>query len=493
MSRNGMDRRKFLKGVASTAAVAALPVVWPGRRARARGSSPPRARNVLLLLADQHRQEMLGHRGMQYALTPAIDRLARTGTTFENAFCQSPLCVPGRTSLLLGRWVHSHGVTSNQHLAPPQLPSFPQVLREHGFVTACYGKLHVPGRSELDWDFLDEFLDRERPVVPEGGIILGNLLQGGQPLGQPAPFGDEFHADWLAKEASIEFLRRHRDDSWFLQCSFEKPHPAFQPPRRHWDRVDRARLEIPRYPKDDLDDVSPLARQAMTSTGLENVTDEELLDAMQGYLGNIAFVDELFGEVLETLESLGLADDTVVLYTADSGEMLGAHHLWKKFAFFDEAVRVPLSIRWPGHVAGGRIVSALVAHADLCPTILDLAGVPVPATVQGTSLVPFLLGEADGPGRAWVGSELGNRAMHRGPRWKLVENGPDEEPELYDLETDPREVTNVAARPENAERRRELRAELADWLTRDVVEPTGTTAPRKPGHRERNSRPGRTR
>lgn len=462
-------RRSFLRTLAGAAAwpavapLTALAAAPPVRRAR--------PANVLLLMTDQHRYDAIGCAGNPVVHTPRLDALAASGTVLGAAYCQSPVCGAGRNSILLGRYPHSHGVFLSIHYSDRSLPSFPQVLRGSGYRTACFGKLHVHGRDDLDWDVVESGRRRKPPVGANGVEPLGMTLRGGRPLGQPAPFEDEAHLEWWVKERTIEFLRTNRDAPWFVQCSFGKPHPPFQPPARLWNAVDRDRIVIPHYPEDDLDDANPTGWDMMGTRDLRNPSESDILDAMQGYYGNVAFCDEMFGEVLDELDRLGLRDDTLVLFTGDSGEMLYAHRLWTKLSLFDEAVRVPLVVSWPGRLPeGGARDDTFVEHIDLFPTILEALDLPVPPSVQGVSLLPFLAGERE-THRDFARSEYGDKlTMHVDHDFKFIDNGDRVPPELYDRRRDPREITNIASDPQHASYVEEMTATLRGWKTRDVVE-----------------------
>jgi choline-sulfatase len=469
-----ISRRTFLKGV--SAAAGSLSLAGASACAGSPISRKKRLPNILFLMCDQQRHDALAASGKCPAPTPHFDDLAARGTLFERAYCQSPLCIPGRNSILLGRYAHSHGAVSNQHESSRELPSFPQVLRQNGYTTACIGKLHIQNRNDLDWDFLRWTENWKRPESRTGRPVLGVVLRGDAPLGQPAPFSDEEHPEWRVKESALGFLRDHRDGPWLLLCSFHKPHPPFQPPPRHWEKIDRRALAIPRYPPGDLDDVNPVHWEMMVSRKLDFATDDDVLDAMQCYYGNVAYCDELFGEILDALDRLGLRAHTLVVHTSDSGELLYAHRLWAKFTLFEEAVRVPLIVSFPEKLSVNQRSDALVEHVDLFPTFLEIAGIRQPETVQGRSLVPLLTGETTSH-RDVVHCEYGTEIVMRADsRFKLIENGPSSGPELYDLAADPREIENLAAKPEHAERVETWRAELAEWKARDIVT---TKIPRK--------------
>jgi arylsulfatase A-like enzyme len=282
--------------------------------------------------------------------------------------------------------------------------------------------------------------------------------------------------EWRAKEGAIAFMREQRDRPWVIQCSMNKPHPAFQPPKSYWDKIDRSKLEVPRYPEDDLEDVHPRLWEGMVGRDLEDLTDEQVRDAMQGYYGNVAFADAMMGEVVAALDDLRLRDDTLIVYTADHGEMLYHHRLWTKFCFFDASVRVPLIFSLPGVAPAGRETSALVEHIDLFPTFMELLGLETPAEVQGRSFVSTLTGDSDRHRDAvrsehYFKGDNGRVAtlMHFDGRFKTIDNGPDFPPELYDLESDPREITSLPQKRKHKKRVETTVADLREWVQQDAV------------------------
>ena len=491
------SRRRFLKSVGSTSLGGILSAV-AGRFAH--GQTQVRPRNILLLMCDQLRFDGTGYAGNRFAVTPILDRLAGSGVVFSRTYCQNPLCVPARTSLLLGRYCRSTGVLANQDLPYREQISFTQVLRKAGFKTACFGKLHVQDRNDLDWDVVDDFrpsragargarrgrrgrgaaANTSEPEAPAGTI----------PVGRPATFDEELHPELHDMRHTIAFMEENREEPWFIQCSFRKPHPPFLPPQRQWDRIDRSSLVVPRYLDDDLDDVNPsLWQRPNGESRARELDDEVVLDAMQGYYACLAYCDELFGQVLGVLDHLDLREDTLVVFTSDHGEMLYDHRRWSKSNFFEQSVHVPLILSWPGQLEAGQS-DALTEHVDLFPTFMDLLGLETPDSVQGRSLAPVLRGEM-ASNRDLVHSEVRRGiAMQFDGRWKFIHNGDGAEHELYDLQEDPREITNLAMNPEYSEKVEELAAELSAWKQQDAV-PRRATG--RGGGRGRRGRRGRGR
>lgn len=448
--------------------------------------------NLLFLMCDQYRPDAFRRFGDANAITPVLDSLAASGVSFRQTYCSTPICVASRNSILTGRYSHSTGVVSNGYRANRKQLSFAQVLRAKGYKTACFGKLHTPGRADLDWDVYDEGRERPKGNVPEGAVLLetGLSTDGRVPIGAPDPYPEEETMEWRAKENTIAFMKENRDRPWLLQCSFKKPHPPFQPPTRCWDMIDRSRLAVPRYPENNLADANPRYWESMKRRGMDHLTDEQVRDGMQGYYGNIAFCDQLFGEVLKTVDDLGIRENTLLIFTADHGEMLHDHGLWTKMVFFDPAVRVPLFMRLPGVLPAGRQTKGLVEHVDLFPTIMDLLGFETPPSVQGRSLVPLATAKTE-KHRAVARSEFPNVGKSRrggydptmmqfDGRYKLVDNGPDIVPELYDTKTDPHETANLSRRADQRERVQRMLAELRAWVKKDAV----PLQPRKGGGEE---------
>jgi len=471
------SRRTFVKAAAGIAA-AGVCGSWIGKAlATARGNTPL---NVLFLMCDQHRPDAIGKYGDPYALTPAMDSLVADGMGLRQTYCQGPICVASRNSILTGRYVHSTGVLSNGYKANRSQISFAQVLRKQGYKTACFGKLHTPGREDLDWDVYVEGSHYPPGKVPPGGVLLESGLnaQNGNRIGAPYPFDENTTLEWRAKEDTIAFMKANISRPWLIQCSCKRPHPPFQPPKKYWDMIDRSRLQVPHSPPGDLKDCNPRYLESLRHRGMENLTDEQVRDGMQGYYGNLAFADAMFAQVLKALDDLGLRQNTLVIYTADHGEMLYEHRLWTKMVFFDPSVRVPLIVRLPEVVAAGKQSTALVESIDLFPTIMEFLGKPTPASVQGRSLAGLLTGKTD-QHRTVVRSEFPNGKSRSGGyeptmmqfdgRFKVVDNGPDLPPELYDHSTDPHEYANLHDRPEHKERLGKTIAELRAWVKQDVA------------------------
>jgi choline-sulfatase len=451
---------------------------------RARGDSR-KPLNILLLMCDQYRPDALSKFGDANALTSNLDSLASAGVSFRQTYCQVPICVGSRNCLLTGRYAHSTGVVTNGCLANPDQVSFAQHLRSKGYLTACFGKLHTPGREKQDWEILNsDGKDAAGDLRTDDQRLLPMFFHtdGKLPLGSPYPLDEKDTQEWRAAEDTINFLSEKHDRPWLVQCSLIKPHPPFQPPRKYWDMVDRSKLQVSghKYPADDLAHGNPRYWKPMQRRGLDHLTDDQILDAMQGYYGSIAFDNNLFGKVLHQLDASGQQNNTLVIFTADHGEMLDDHRLWTKMVFFDSSVRIPLIMHLPGVIEGGKQTSALVEHIDLFPTMMDVLGLNTPAGVQGKSFIKLAKGQTSHH-RDVVHSEFPNVPMYKPDgsynpsimrfdgRYKIVDNGDAIAPELYDLNTDHLETQNLAIEPAYKDRTHTMLAELREWAKQDMV------------------------
>ncbi|MBT3278029.1 MAG: sulfatase-like hydrolase/transferase [Phycisphaerales bacterium] len=487
-----MQRREFLHATAITTLAGSALL----RAAQPKAARPQKPMNILLLMTDQHRPDALSGCGDPLAKTPALDKLAAEGATMREAYCQFPLCVPSRSSILLGRYVHSINTWSNSASPIKGMVSLPQHLRKQGYKTACIGKLHVHRDTKTDWDLswsAKEFspakkLAKDKKTMkfrtldyPQLGLRLDKKYAR---YGAPSPYVEKGHMEFAVKDKTIEFLRKNKANPFFVQCSFLKPHAPFQPPKKYWDLYKDVKIPIPKAIEEDNADMHPYLQTRGESWGVSTPTNDEIRDAIRGYYGCVAFCDAMFKEVLDELERLGLAENTLVIYTSDHGEMLWDHGLWHKNCFFDQSVRVPLIMRLPGVVNKGVSSKALVELIDLCPTVLDLAGLQPLKGQQGKSLRALLAGKTK-THRDAVFSEVlywghGKMSMIYDGRHKLIAPiGKEGFEELYDRKVDPGEWTNAVAEADKADVLAVLRKKL-DALNKLDVRTGNEGNPPKP-------------
>ncbi len=449
---------------------------------RTRSSMTAKRRPHLLFIGlDQLRYDCVGYAGLAPVHTPHIDRLARQGLWFSHAFTPIPTCCPARQSLLSGQWPETHGGLWNYDnflpVPPFVAPTWTEALRASGYQMAYIGKWHAhPTKTPIDFGYetyrdADDYdawrIDQGLPdYETEGGRWLGGL--------DPAPTAAS-RTHWLADHAidQLTTFARH-SQPWHLRLDLVEPHLPCHPTQAFLDLYDPATIAPwGNYP--DALETKPYAqRQLKLTWGIEDYTWDDWVPLVHRYWAIISQIDDAVGRVLAHLDALGVAGDTVVIFTSDHGDACGSHGLIDKhFTMYDEIVRVPLIVRWPGHVAPGSQCDAFVNHAlDLAALCWTWATGAVPASVQGRSLGSLLQGQTPDDWRTaafatYNGQQFGlyNQRMIRTRRWKYIWNLTDVD-ELYDLAADPYERINSIAEPGHAEVLQTLRLHLLDHLER---------------------------
>jgi len=437
------------------------------------------SQNILLIHSDQHRFDCLGVNGHPFVRTPNIDRLAAEGINFTQAHCPIPLCVPARNSLMYGQWPVQHLCICNDGSeaprgAKPSLPSFVDALGAAGYYLGYVGKWHV------DFERGPEELGYTR-YVSEGDYPAWRRTQAlprkpskADWRGQVDPYirPDQSRLGWGA-DRTLEMLEQCASDgsSFFIRWDPSEPHLANIVPEPYASMYPPG--DIPPWPSfpDSLVNKPYAHAQQVRNWQVEDWTWEDWSPIVGRYLGEITLLDAQIGRLLDGLERLGLAEDTLVVYTCDHGGMCGGHGMMDKHnVMYDAVVRVPLVARWPARIPAGRSSDAFVCNAlDLASTFCEVAGAPVPDTFVGLSLLPLFEGAEDN-GRQDIlsmyhGNQFGlySERMVRDRRWKYVWN-PTARDELYDLETDPGELTNLATSPEHRGELARLRGRLIAWM-----------------------------
>ncbi len=430
--------------------------------------------NILVITSDQQRWDTLGCYGNPHVKTPVLDELARRGVRFEYCYAPNPVCAPTRASMYTGRYPQAHRLYANGQDLPDDEVLFTRLLADAGYDCGLIGKLHLGachrGRVEPrrddgyrvyewahhpgdDWGDANAWWRwlKQQPPAPERPEPPYPIAFGG--VGEPV----ERHFSHWAADRTIEFIRTARRP-FFAWMSLFDPHFPFDPPLEYLQMYDPSQVPPPKYRPGELDS-KPWYHKAghlktwRNAKGFVEFSEEELRGMVAAYWAMCSHIDYEVGRVLEALEDLGLADSTLVIYTSDHGDMLGDHGLlWKGPYFYEGAVRVPLLMRWPGELPEGYVASDGFANlVHFAPTILEAAGVEVPAFMQGRSLLPAARGRAWAlPQQTisiWRESFLpGNppiyATMLRTMRYKLVVNHFGMDGELYDLREDPDEFEN---------------------------------------------------
>jgi choline-sulfatase len=451
-----MRRREFVK-----AAGAALAARTPRR-------------NVLFLMSDQHQREASGCYGSKEARTPNIDRLAASAVRFDRAYCQAPVCVPARGSLITGLYPHAHGARILADALPDEARTVAHFFRERGYATAAIGKMHFVDESRRHgFDHRLYEADFARTLTKEE---IGRLRrdQGGAGAvdGRSSQLPARFFQDNYYAEETVKFLRENRNRPFCLWSSFFMPHTPLVPMRQFWDLYDSAKPTPPPRRADALASCFEGHLIRARERGWYDQPEAALRRSLAGYYGNVSQMDGCVGRVYDALRELGLEKNTVVVYTSDHGEMAGAHRMWTKHNMFEQSVAVPLLIATPDQAGAGTARRELVEHVDLLPTLAELCGYAAPKGIHGRSLAPLVANRRYAQ-REFAYSEYyfchnvftrDDRYVGRPPilmvrtdRWKLnyLSWG---RCELYDMQADPGEFRNLIDEAGNAGLVRELTA-----------------------------------
>jgi len=442
-------------------------------------------RNILVVMADQLTPFALGCYGSPVAKTPHIDRLAAEGLRFDAAYCNSPLCTPGRYAFMTGRYVSRFGGYDNAAYLPSTVPTFAHYLRLMGYRTGLAGKMHFVGPDQLhgfeerfttdvypadfgwvpDWTRPDERIDlwyhNMSSVKQAGPAAITNQLA----------YDDEVGA--AALRALYDYARAGDERPFCLVASFIHPHDPYAARQGFWDLYEGVEIPLPRVPRPAAADNDPhsLRLEKVIALDAVEITDDEIRAARRAYLANVSYVDDWLGRLRAALEVCGLAEDTAIVFLSDHGDMLGERGLWYKMSFFEWSLRIPVILWAPGRVTPAA-VAAPVSQVDVLPTLTRLAGeatgAPVPAPVDpldGRDLIARAEDAGGGAEGRVVAEYLAEGTgqpmlMIRRGSWKYT-CCPGDPEQLFDLTADPDERASRADDPAQGERLAGFRAEAA--------------------------------
>lgn len=441
--------------------------------------------NILLIQVDQLAAPALAAYGHPLVKTPHIDALAARGITFERAYCNSPICAPSRFSMLTGRLPSRIGVYDNGSEFPASVPTIAHYLAQAGYSTTLCGKMHFVGPDQLHGyeerliteiypaDFIWTPDWRLGPQSRPSGLSMRPVLEAGVCRRSLQIDYDEQVAH-LAEQKLFDIARYDAERPFFLTVSFTHPHSPYTVQQAYWDLYRHEDIPLPKVRDIPYDELDTYSRWLHLSHGRDEdeVTEVHVRTARHAYFGMVSYVDSLVGRVLRALGEADLADDTLVVFTSDHGEMLGERGMWYKETFFEWSARVPLVVSWPGRVARSGRATGLVSLVDLLPTLAELAGIP-PSTVvgpiEGRSFAALLQQpEVDDPARAVIAeyTDMGVcgpcRMVRQGDHKLVYAHGA--QPLLFDLAHEPDEVQNRAGQAEVADVEGRLDALLRqDW------------------------------
>lgn len=443
--------------------------------------------NVLFIMADDLNCDM-GAYGHPLAQTPHLDRLAEQGVLFENAYCNFPLCGPSRASFMTGLYPEQNGVTVLRRLFRHYVPdaiTLSQHFRSNGYGVARVGKIyHYDNPRGIGTDGHDDPLSWDERINPRGRDKeeedqIFSLRPGsfGATLSWLAADGsDEEQTDGIVATEGVRMLERYASEGtpFFLAVGFYKPHTPYVAPKKYFDLYDLDDIVVPEVPEGYWEGLPEPARKSVTAFKNQiDLPEETARQAIHAYYATISFLDAQIGRLLDALDRSGLRENTIVLFSSDHGYHMGEHGHYQKNTLFENADRVPLIVSAPG-MRNGRKTEAFAEMIDFYRTLSDLAGISAPPQyVQGKSLKPVLRGSAKGPRRNAF-TQLANGYTLRSDGYRYTEWNIDDphRVELYDRETDPQELVNLAGDP----RYRSVAKRLSKALAKRVAE---ATAPAK--------------
>lgn len=454
--------------------------------------------NIVFILTDQQRIDTIAANGYPHMITPNLDALVQRGTVFENMYVTSPSCSPSRASLFSGTYPHTNGVFRNDE---PWAYCWVSELAAAGYRCVNVGKMHtmpVEGGFGFHERHVVENKDRDHPNLP---FYLDNWDKAIKARGAYKPsrvtyakrsdYDDrlgafvweqdkDLHPDVFVGETACWWLERYPGkEPFFLQIGMPGPHPPYDPTQEFLDMYTGRDLPMPVVDHDLDAQPEPLRklRKNHLDSGHDAVmhlpapTADQLYRQRAHYYANVTMIDEQVGHLIKALEKRGVLDNTVILFSSDHGDCLNDHGHSQKWNMYEQSLRVPAVVCWPGQVVAGQRRSDIVSLMDFAPTVLELAGVPVPPWMEATSLLPQLLGQPSAP-RTRVFAEHSDDPILTGTRfmtmvrdgaWKLVHFVDHDTGQLFNLESDPNELRNLWAEPEHAPTRQRLLTEILHW------------------------------
>jgi N-acetylglucosamine-6-sulfatase len=454
-----------------------------------RGVKP---RNVIFILADDHRYDFMGFTGKVPGLeTPNMDKLAHEGAHLANAFVTTSLCSPSRASILTGQYAHTHTVVDNQSPAPANLVYFPQYLQQAGYQTAFLGKWHMGGETDAPRPGFNYWASFQGQGVYYNPLLNIN--------GKHIQYKDSTYITDLLTDLSLEWLKkRDKNKPFFLYLSHKAVHEREAPAKRDVDHYKNISIQYPvsmfstagpnskkftkgtqadtsRYTFNNKDIPNWVKAQRHSWHGVDYMYNGTISfdEFYQRYLEVLLGVDNSIGRVLAYLKENGLDKETLVIYMGDNGFAFGEHGLIDKRQAYEESMRVPLLARCPAIIKPGTVVKQMVLNLYIAPTILEMAGVETPAQMQGKSFVPLLMGEQP----VWrdrifyeyywenAFPQTPTQYAVRTDQYKFIRTqGIWDIDQLFDIQKDPYEVNNLIRSPEHQQIAKQLNKELWDWL-----------------------------
>jgi len=436
------------------------------------GPDDKRQLNILFIMSDQNRGDRIDADGEEWIKTPNLDELAGEGVLFKKAYCSVPSCKPARVSILTGMSPWQSGQLGYTDI-PENLPyEMPRMFTNAGYRTHAAGKNHfTPMRTKHGYQTveLEEAWHSTRKGAPkcdyqiwfEKELPGENLNASGLHYtdhrgGVAFPFDDEYHPTYWTAEKAVQFLKDYDGENpWLMKVSFQRPHPPFDPPQRwldYYHTVDIPETKVGNWAEEKYGHkLGSLNKLKNPTSG--NFSKNEIEASRRAYYAAISFVDEQIGRVIEALKDRGEYKNTLIIYTADHGDMMGDHHMWRKCRPYEGSARIPMIMRWPEHLGinakRGLISSKLVELRDILPTFLDATGMEQPTSMDGRSMLAAITGK---PWRKILDLEHA-QIYEKDNAWVALTDGQYKyiyftltgQQQLFDLQKDPYEMIDLAS------------------------------------------------
>ena len=441
--------------------------------------------NVLFIISDDLTATAVSSYGNKVCKTPNIDKLASEGVRYTKAYCQYPVCGPSRASFMSGYYPHAtttFGYVSGRENIGDGRNTWSQLFKENGYFTARVSKIFHMGISKdivngsdgqddpASWNEKYNSKGPEWQTEGEAELVQGNpdgkiKRKHGNVMQIVKAEGDDLiHSDGKTAKKACELIRKHKDEKFFLAVGLIRPHVPFIAPKSYFDPYPFAKIILPKKVEGDWDDIPKRGINYVTSVN-GKMSIEQQQKAVAAYYASVSFMDEQVGKVLKTLKEEGLEDNTIVIFTSDHGFHLGEHDFWMKVSLHEESARVPLIIKVPGKKPA--VCNSFVELIDMYPTVAELAGLNYSEHIQGKSLVKTL----DNPKQevrdmAFSVSQGGRTFLLRTVKWAYIQYDEDAKSgiELFNMESDPKQYTNLAYNPEYSEIVDEFQQKLKDKL-----------------------------
>lgn len=444
--------------------------------------------NILIIMSDEHAPQYSSVYGHSLVQSPNMERMAEMGVTFDNAYCNSPICGPSRMSFMTGRYIYRIGTYDNGFPMSSDTVTWAHRLRNVGYDVVLSGKQHFCGPDQLHGFRTQLARDLHAELWTKNGVPHGaanweaGIVKAKKPWGGVAEAGPgtttSIEVDDRVEEAALAYIKAaaDKDRPWCLNVGFIAPHFPLVVPRRFWDLYPRDQIDMPEIPEGHLENMHPVYKRLRAMFGLVDFPERLVRRARAGYYGLITYLDEKIGRLIDALEETAQRDNTIIIHTSDHGEMNGEHGMWRKSNMYEASARVPLQIVWPGQIPGGLRVPQNVSLVDLVATILDMSGASKEiAPLDGDSLLPLIAGDAE----TWKDEAFCEYLAHGVLRpvgmlkqgdYKLNLSLGDA-PELFNIAEDPGEFNDLSESAEHREIRDAMRARLLEiWGDPEAIE-----------------------